>query len=57
MFGKKRQTLRERYLAEQQDQLTEDAKLLDPAAAYRALIAELDVEADPGWEERTDRAA
>ena len=57
MFGKQRQTLRERFLAEQQDQLTKDARLLDPAEAYKALIAELDGESDPDWQERSDRAA
>lgn len=41
-----RQYLRERYLAEQQSQLAEDAKLDDPAVAYRALLAELDRELD-----------
>ena len=33
-------TLRARYLAEQQTQLTEDAKLPDPAKAYLALLRE-----------------
>ncbi len=41
-----RQYLRERYLAEQQSQLAEDAKLDDPAAAYEALLAEIDRELD-----------
>ncbi len=36
-----RQYLRERYLAEQQSQLAEDAKLDDPAVAYRSLLAEI----------------
>lgn len=40
--------LRERYLAEQQTQLAEDAKLDDPALAYRVLLAELDRELDAG---------
>lgn len=40
--------LRDRYLAEQQSQLAEDAKLDDPADAYRALLAELDRELDGG---------
>ncbi len=36
-----RQYLRERYLAQQQSQLAEDAKLGDPAVAYKALLAEI----------------
>ena len=39
-----RQYLRERYLAQQQAQLAVDAKLDDPAAAYRDLLAEIDRE-------------
>ena len=35
-----RQFLRDRFLAEQQDQLAEDAKLDDPAVAYRSLVEE-----------------
>jgi hypothetical protein len=35
-------SLRERFLAEQQSQLREDAKLSDPAEAYRALLEELE---------------
>jgi hypothetical protein len=41
-----RQYLRERYLAQQQSQLAQDAKLDDPAVAYRALLAEIDRELD-----------
>ena len=41
-----RQYLRERYLAEQQSQMAEDAKLDDPAAAYRDLLAEIERELD-----------
>jgi hypothetical protein len=37
-------SLRERFLAEQQSQLREDAKLSDPAEAYRALLEEIDDE-------------
>ena len=43
-----RQYLRERYLAEQQSQLAEDAKLDDPAAAYQELLAELERDLDAG---------
>jgi hypothetical protein len=43
-----RQYLRERYLAEQQAQMAEDAKLDDPAVAYEALLAELDRDAEAG---------
>ena len=54
MLEKKRTiSLRERFLAEQQDQLREDAKLVDPAEAYRALLEELDDECL----ETSDRAA
>ncbi|MEE8459554.1 MAG: hypothetical protein V3S08_06760 [Phycisphaerales bacterium] len=38
--------LRERYLAQQQAQLVEDAKLDDPAVAYRNLLAEIACELD-----------
>jgi hypothetical protein len=38
--------LRERYLAQQQAQLAEDAKLDDPALAYTDLLAEIDRELD-----------
>lgn len=41
-----RQSLRDRYLAEQQSQLAEDAKLDDPAVAYQALLAELERDLD-----------
>ena len=34
-------TLRQRFLAVQQSQLREDAKLPDPAEAYRVLVKEL----------------
>ncbi len=52
-----RQYLRERYLAEQQSQLAEDAKLDDPAAAYEALLAEIDRELDADAEAVRQRAA
>ena len=51
-----RQYLRERYLAEQQSQLAEDAKIDDPAAAYQALLAELDRDLDAA-EAAAQRAA
>jgi hypothetical protein len=38
--------LRERYLAQQQAQLAEDAKLDDPAMAYADLLAEIERELD-----------
>ena len=38
----RRQYLRQRYLAEQQSQMALDAKLDDPAVAYKALLAEID---------------
>jgi len=38
--------LRDRYLAQQQAQLVEDAKLDDPAVAYRNLLAEIACELD-----------
>jgi hypothetical protein len=48
--------LRERYLAQQQTQLAEDAKLDDPAVAYLALLAEIDRELDAA-EAANQRAA
>ena len=36
-----RKLLRDRFLAEQQEQLAEDSRLDDPAGAYRQLLAEL----------------
>ncbi len=51
-----RRERRARYLAEQQAQLAEDAKLDDPAAAYRALLEELDSE-DDAWRRPGERAA
>ena len=51
-----RQYLRERYLLQQQSQLAEDAELDDPAAAYRALLAELDRDLDAS-DPATQRAA
>ena len=51
-----RQYLRERYLAQQQAQLDKDARLSDPAMAYRALLAELRDELEAGDELR-DKAA
>jgi hypothetical protein len=36
-----RQVLRERFLAQQQLRLAEDARLDDPAVAYRQLLEEL----------------
>ena len=36
-----RKVLRERFLAQQQQKLAEDARLDDPARAYRQLLAEL----------------
>ena len=44
--------LRERYLAQQQAQLDKDARLSDPATAYRALLAEFRDELDSGDEAR-----
>ena len=41
-----RQYLRDRYLAQQQSQMALDAKLNDPAAAYRSLLAEIDRDLD-----------
>ena len=52
-----RQYLRERYLAVQQSQLTEDAKLDDPHGAYQALIDELNAPCDADREEPRERAA
>jgi hypothetical protein len=58
MFSKKRRiSLRERFLAEQQQQLREDAKVPDPAEAYRVLLEELSDEARDETLETTDRAA
>jgi hypothetical protein len=58
MFKKKRHiSLRERFLAEQQQQLREDAKLTDPAEAYRALLEELSDERENAALETADRAA
>jgi hypothetical protein len=39
-----RQVLRERFLAQQQLRLAEDARLDDPAVAYRQLLTELSQE-------------
>ncbi len=52
-----RQNLRERYLAVQQSQLAEDAKLDDPQAAYQALLEELYGELDTKRDESRERAA
>ena len=49
MNSLRRKNLRERFLAEQQTQLAEDAKLADPAAAYRELIERLESEPADGW--------
>ena len=58
MFRKKRHiSLRERFLAEQQQQLREDAKLTDPAEAYRALVEELSDNPENESLETSDRAA
>ncbi|MHC4102680.1 MAG: hypothetical protein ACYS15_20945 [Planctomycetota bacterium] len=58
MFKKKRHiSLRERFLAEQQQQLREDSKLRDPAEAYRALLEELSDESRDESLETSDRAA
>jgi hypothetical protein len=58
MFRKKRHiSLRERFLAEQQQQLREDAKLTDPAEAYRALLEELSDNGESESLETSDRAA
>ena len=58
MFRKKRHiSLRERFLAEQQQQLREDAKLTDPAEAYRALLEELGDERESEALESSDQAA
>ncbi len=48
----RREYLRKRFLDKQQTQLAEDAKLADPAEAYRALLAELSQDRDD-----KDRAA
>ena len=52
-----RQYLRERYLAVQQSQLAEDAKLDDPRAAYQALLDELNAPLDVQRDEPRERAA
>ena len=57
MLFKKRLSLRDRYLAEQQVQLVLDAKLLDPAEAYRLLLAELESEHEQDQDNATDKAA
>jgi hypothetical protein len=58
MFRKKRHiSLRERFLAEQQQQLREDAKLTDPAEAYRALLKELSDDGESESLETSDQAA
>ncbi len=57
MNNSSRQSLRERYLAVQQSQLTEDAKLDDPHVAYQALIDELNAPVDVDREEPRERAA
>ncbi len=44
-----RKYLTERFLAQQQTQLAEDAKLPDPADAYEALLDELSIEPDRDW--------
>ncbi len=49
--------LRERFLAEQQDQLAKDATLADPADAYRVLLEELYAERDDRWTEHSEQAA
>jgi hypothetical protein len=54
---KRRISLRERFLADQQQQLREDAKLSDPAEAYRLLIEELSDEARDETLETSDQAA
>ena len=58
MFRKKRTiSMRERFLAEQQLQLMEDAKLTDPAEAYRALVEELGDDREGEPLETSDQAA
>ena len=52
-----RSYLRDRFLAEQQLQLAKDAKLTDPADAYRALVEELSADPDSGFDQATERAA
>lgn len=44
MSPNQRQALRERFLAQQQQKLAEDARLADPAVAYRQLLDELAAE-------------
>ncbi len=57
MNNSSRQSLREQYLAVQQSQLTEDAKLDDPHVAYQALIDELNAPVDVDRDEPRERAA
>ena len=52
-----REHLRDRFLAEQQDQLARDAEIDDPSIAYLRLVAELWAGADEDWDEAADRAA
>ena len=52
-----RQYLRERYLAVQQSQLAEDAKLDDPRVAYQALLDELNTPLDVERDQPRERAA
>jgi hypothetical protein len=52
-----RQYLRERFLAVQQSQLAEDAKLDDPRVAYQALLDELNAPLDVQRDEPRERAA
>ncbi len=52
-----RQYLRERYLAVQQSQLAEDAKLDDPRVAYQALLDELNASVHVDGEQPRERAA
>jgi len=52
-----RQYLRERYLAVQQSQLAEDAKLDDPQVAYQALLDELNTPLDVERDQPRERAA
>ncbi len=53
----RRQYLRKRFLDKQQTQMAEDAKLPDPADAYRALLAELSQERDDDKHGAAERAA
>ncbi len=52
----RRKYLRQRFLEKQQAQLAEDAKLADPAVAYRALLEELSEDRDDK-DRAADRAA